>query len=184
MENKSFEELESLLNNKTFEELTENERSWVETIVGDEHAYQGLYELVNALANTKILEPNLKIKKDVVKSFRSKNQTHWMTFISYRPPVYVSVLSVLIIGAILWLLRPSKNIIIEKKVAAEQVLQVDTLYVQMAPDTVYIEKRIMVEVPVFLPSPPEKSQAIVVKGNTLSEQKDLQSLLVSGEPFR
>jgi len=58
------------------------------------------------------------------------------------------------------------------------------LLIQSTTDTIFIEKRIRVEVPVYINKTPESTKEAlpqVIKGNAMSDQQGLRDLLVSGK---
>ena len=180
MENKEFERLETLLKSKSYEALTQEEQDWVETEIGGERAFKHLAQFMIELSAEPIQKPSPKTKKELVNAFRSKNQTTWSRVLSYRMPVIASAFVWILIAIGFWFTIPKKEVIVEKQIPFETV-KLDTLYVELPQDTVIIEKTIRIEVPVYLPAPEKEPEIIVVKGDAMSEQKDLQRLLVSGE---
>ncbi len=179
METNDFERLESLLKSKNYEQLSGEEKEWIEKEIGGEQAYLNLQSFVTRLSGDKISAPSQKIKKNLMTAFRSRNQTVWSRVVSYRMPAFANIFVWAVLAVGVWYWIPERRVMVEKQVPIEKTL-LDTVYVELPKDTVIIEKTIQVEVPVYIEKK-EEPEIIVVKGSSLSDQKDLQRLLVSGE---
>lgn len=178
MEQNEFEKLEALLKDKQYDALDDADKSWVTANIGDQKSYTHLYELVHRLESEPSLAPNKRVKADLMAAYTSNHQTMLGKLLSYRMPAVAGLCVLLCMGVGIWYLAPAREVVVEKMVPIEKVT-VDTLLVELPKDTVYILKTVRVEVPVYVPEP--KKDIIIVKGSTLSEQKDLQGLLVRGE---
>ncbi len=175
---KDFERLDKLLRTRAYEQLTEEEQAWVLETVGVE-AYNELSKLVSGLASEKERPTSKRVKTQLIREFRSKHRvTAWY---EYRIPAYVNMMLVVAVGLVVWFFAPPKEVIIERQELVEVPI-VETITIELPGDTVFIERPVRVEVPVYITQ--EIPEEIVVqpssKAKSLRESKALSELLVSG----
>ena len=182
MKNDEFKKLESLLRLKSFEDLTVDEKGWImQNFDHDEQSYDSLHKTIDGLATEKNQAVPSHYRKNLVQLYKKTHQPAWRRLVLYKTPLYANLLVMGFIGIIIWLSRPTKQVIVENIVTRETPARVDTLIVKAPSDTVIIERTITIEKPVYLTRSNDPPVNPPVKGNALSEQKDLQALLVRGE---
>ncbi len=183
MENRAFNKLDELLKQKSYEELSFEESQFVEEQVGGEQAYNDLRLLVAQSQQSMSMPVRHAVKRDLSHRFKIKYQKAPLYWLSYKTPVYANVLLVVVAILLAWYLKPAEQVIAEKIVTVQLParVEIDTLFVRLPADTVFIEKRIRVEVPVYITATEEPpADRPIIKGSTLSDQQGLRELLVSG----
>ncbi len=180
MENKVFKKLDNLLRTKAYADLTQEERSWIDESLGKEN-FEELSSMVASLSHEKTRTVNPIVKADLLKEMKRKNRGAFAGLLSYKTPLYVNVLTMLMLVFLVWVLLPSKEVIVEKPVTVK-VPVIDTITVQLPSDTVFIERKVRVEVPVYLTrtEQPKETLEKEIKGKSLTEDEALRELLVSG----
>ena len=177
---KEFERLDELVKNKTYQTLTEEERTWVDEMLGQER-YEELYGLVSGLKVETKRPVRPAVKRDLVQAFEQKH--HAYSWYELKMPAWSTVPLAMVLIVLTWLLLPAKEVIVERQQLVN-VPVIDTVTVQLPADTIYIERKVRVEVPVYLtkvvevPVAPKKVES---KGKSLAEEQELQGLLVRGE---
>lgn len=180
MENREFNKLDELLRQKSYQELTSDELQFVEEQIGGEQAYNELKFLVVKAQQTGSKPISPRIKSDLLHRIKAKNQRSSFFWLSYKTPVYANVLLVVVAILFVWYLKPAKEVIVEKAVTVQLPPIIDTLLIQLPPDTIFIEKQIRVEVPVYITATEEApAEDSIIKGISLGDQQALKELLVS-----
>ncbi len=180
MENKEFDRLDAILRTKTYADLSEEERSWVDETLGRKN-FEELSQMVSTLSDEKSRAVRPSVKADLLKEMKRKNRGALARWMSFRTPMYANVLAMLLLVILVWVALPAKVVIVEKPVTL-RVPVVDTITVQLPSDTVFIERQVRVEVPVYLTRTEQPKEVIQkeVKGKALGEDEALRELLVSG----
>jgi len=184
MESKDYYQLDELLRQKSYQQLTADELQFVSEQIGEEKSYSDLRELVLTARQSHSMPVNFSMKHDLVHQFRGKHQSKPFNWLSYKMPAYVNALLIVVAVIAVWYLKPVEQLIVEIPVTVQLPGKIDTLMIQSPADTVFVEKRIMVEVPVYITKTAEATSeglAQVIKGNSMSEQQGLRDLLVSGK---
>ena len=180
METKNIDQFDSLLRSKNFDQLTDAEQQWVLEMVDNEDSYNHLRSLVTRLQDEFTRDVKTDVQRNLIREFKSSNQSVLSNLLSYRVPAYVPLLLLGLFVAGVWQIRPVEIQEVEKQVVVP-VTHTDTLFVQKT-DTVFVERVVRVNVPILeKPTTDMIKPAVVVKGNSMSNQKELKSLLVSGE---
>lgn len=179
MKNEEFNKLDHLFKTKIYSELSEEERNWVDDVIG-KNAYEELSLMITDVSNEMTREVNPAIKSDLMKAMKRKNRSVLASMLSYRTPMYVNAVLVAVVFAFTWFITPEREVIVERPVTVT-IPVVDTVTIQLPPDTVLIEKQVRVEVPVYLTRTeiPEQEKK-EVESKPFAEEQALQDLLVSG----
>ena len=98
-------------------------------------------------------------------------------------PAYASAAIAVLLMTVIYLMLPTKEIVVEKTVEIPATPITDTVFVQGKTDTIFVERK--VEVPVYITVNEPKSEQEEVNssftGKTLADQQDIRSLLVGSE---
>lgn len=180
MKNREFDKLDALLRQKSYNGLTLEEKQFVEEHIGGEKAYDELFSMIDFAKNSKKVPISSDVKRSLTNKFKSKQQSS-ISWLNFKLPVYANMPIVALLVIIVWVFLPAKEVEVEKIVTVQLPPKVDTLIVQSPPDTVYFEKKITIEVPVYITKKEEPlTTAPKITGQTLAEQQGLTDLLVSG----
>lgn len=182
MENKEFDKLDALLRQKEYADLSLEEKLFVEEQIGGECAYLDLFTLINQAKATNTRPISLSTKRSLTNRFKQKNRPDTTSWINLKLPVYANLPVAALLVVVIWVLLPAKEVEIDKIVTVQLPPKVDTLLVKLPSDTIYIEKKVRVEVPVYI-TKIEKKKSVEqskISGSTLAEQQGLRELLVSG----
>jgi hypothetical protein len=183
MESRDFDKLDGLIRVKNYEALSVEERIFVSGQLGGEQAFTNLRSLVLEAQQSESLLVTSSVKADLVKQFKGKHQKTSFVWLGYRMPAYAQALLLIFVIVSVWFLKPTEQVIIDRAVTVQLPGKTDTLMIQLPADTVFIEKRIRVEVPVYITKTEAdvKDSPEVIKGSSLSDQQGLRDLLVSGK---
>lgn len=102
-----------------------------------------------------------------------------MIWLSYKIPAQLSFIFALGLACLIWWAAPSKELIIEKPVTIQLPGCVDTLIVRPAPDTIFINKVLRVEVPVYVTKKEDTIREAESQGSSMAELQELDDFLVS-----
>lgn len=183
MEKTEFDKLDKLLQNKPFDELSVEEKFWVLEHLTDENTYSDIRKTIGALKMEKSMPVKKTTKSALMHAFKLKHAKQHPAWVEYKIPAYVSFLVICILSFAIWRLIPAKEIVNENPVTVQLPSRVDTLLVYVPADTVFIEKRIHVKVPVYVTRKDELPQEVSLKGANMAEQQELNDLFViSGTP--
>lgn len=180
------QKLERLLEEKSFDQLTHEEKEVVLQEFGSEEQYRLARKIGPALVKLKTgLSPDpwiLASLQDQVKIHRRPSV--WTNFFQARVPAYVMAGACLAIVVTMWWLKP------DPAPASVTVRMVrDTVYLATAPDTVYRRKIIYRYryryITVAAPSSTSASAKVAEPvagsaGVTMKDKEELEKLLVSG----
>jgi len=184
MENRAFDKLEELLRQKSYQQLTADELQFVSEQIGEEKSYNDLKEMVMTAQQSQSMPVGSSVKHDLVHQFKTKHQSTPFLLLSYKMPAYVNALLIAVAVIAVWYLKPTEQVIVDRPVTVQLPGKIDTLMIQSPADTIFIEKRIRVEVPIYITKTVEVPQVAlpqVIKGNSMSDQQGLRDLLVSGD---
>ena len=186
MKDNTYEIIDDLLRSKRYDELEDSEITLVNENLGGKAEYDKLSSIVRAVGSQSDLRVSTDIKTDLIRKIKQRNRPFWMLWLSYKMPSYASVLLVLIVFVATYYLRPVKEVPVEKIVNVPSVPVVDTLVIELPPDTVFIEK--IIRTPIYLTKQEEKEEEkptpqpnVTVKGKSLADQGELRSLLIESE---
>ena len=154
MEEKKIEFIESLVETKTFTELSEGERLLVLEVI-DAGEYESMRMLNQQLKSAKILQqvvvpaPDPAILTNIKKQYFSKKRTEsgsWKSAFNWklRIPAYQLGAAALIV-IFLFVFVEKSPVYIEKPVLVENIV-LDTVRMQSEKDTVFVDKYIVREV--------------------------------------
>ena len=183
MKNEEFDKLEVLLRQKYFADLSPDEKLFVEEQIGGERAYLDLFTMINQAKATKTRSVSSSTKRKLTSKFKQKHQSFADSWINFKLPVYVNLPVAVLIVVIIWVSLPAKVVQIDKIVTVQLPSKADTILVYSPSDTIYIEKKIHIKVPVYITKNEEKQpkEQPKILGSTLAEQQGLTDLLVSGK---
>jgi hypothetical protein len=180
------QKLERLLDEKSFDQLTHEEKDVVLQEFGSEEQYRLARKIGPALVKLKTgLSPDpwiLASLQDQVKIRRGPSL--WTSFFQARVPAYVMAGACLVIVILVWWLKPVPT---PPPVAVRMVR--DTVYLASVPDTVYRRKIIYryryryITVAAPSTTPPDTRVVEPVAGSagvTMKDKEELEKLLVSG----
>jgi hypothetical protein len=177
-----FDRLDQLLKAKSYNELSNEEKSWVDDKVGM-NSYEELHGIIHKLQLDHEIKTKHTTKQALLSKMKAKHgRSGAFAWLNYKTPVFANLMILVAILSGFYFIQPTKEVIIEKPITVN-VPVIDTLIIQSPPDTVYIEKRVLIEVPIYLTgnlAVPEKQDKEIPK-KSFSEQKALQDLLVSGD---
>ena len=180
-----FDRLEQLLQEGNFDALEEKDQLWIEQRLGGAESFSTLRETVGMAKKGRELPVKLRRKSDLIKHFRQQHQPKWKLALQWKVPAHAAALAIIVMAALVYLLIPAKERVVEKVVWQDPV--VDTVFVSSKPDTVIIERTI--EKPIYLTVyktiPQENSNLKLAverkpKGKSLADQADIKDILVSG----
>lgn len=177
MKDREFEQLEVLLRSKSFEELDRREKEWVMTLM-QESEYESMFRAAGGLRAEDMFDVKAEVKKDLVAAMKKRRKGRLRSLLTYKTPLPLNLITLCVILALGWFLVPSKEIIIDRQVYVK-VPVIDTVTIQLPPDTLFLEKKIFIEVPVYVAK--EERAKITPKGKSFGESRELQELLVSGQ---
>lgn len=182
MKKDSFQELDDLLVNKAFDELSSSEKEWVLEHL-DANQYEKLRALVTASKQDQILKTSPKTKDALMAQMKAKRKPAAAGIFSFQVPAYAASLVLALVVAVLLIFRPVKEVPVEKIVTVASEPLIDTVFVNQI-DTIYIDKR--VEVPVYItklvePIKEEKEIQETLSNKSLADQEDIRSLLVQSK---
>jgi hypothetical protein len=184
MESKDYNQLDELLRRKSYHKLTADELEFVTEQIGGEKPYNELKEMVMTAMQSQSIPVGVAVKQDLVHRFKGKHQRAPFFWLRYQMPAYVNVLLIVIAVAAAWYLKPVEQVIIDRPVTVQLPGRTDTLMISSPADTIFIEKRIRVEVPVYITKTAEPIKEVspkMIQGNSMSDQQGLRDLLVSGK---
>lgn len=185
MKSKNYNQLDVLLRQKSYQQLTADELQFVIEQLGDEKSYDDLKELVMTARQSQSMLVKSSLKLDLVSQFKAKHlQSIPFIWMGYKMPAYVNVLLVVVAIIAVWFLKPVEQVVTDRPVIVQLPGKLDTLVIQSPADTVFIVKRIRVEVPVYITKTAEATHEAltkVIEGNSMRDQQGLRDLLVSGE---
>ncbi|MGI9542147.1 MAG: hypothetical protein ACR2MX_02750 [Cyclobacteriaceae bacterium] len=200
---KKLGQIEALLQQKTFEELTPQERALVEEVIGSEWRYTKLQQIEGRLEYwyTK-LPVNLEPAPHILPSLKRKMEPHniqepvtWITKLRsiayYRIPVPAVFAALLLAGVLFWWLTDKEPQMVERTNIVQLPPKTDTLYITSVPDTIYVEKVVYrepipeVDINTFntftLVEAIEQIELLAVEGTSLRSDTLLQALLVTDD---
>ena len=172
--------LDDLLRSKSYQELTEEQKFWIDNELGGEEAYSRLRGIVTSSASELHMEVDSSVKQSLMRQIKMKNQSHIGRIFNFKVPAYLTLIVVLFSLAFVLLAEPETKVV-EKIVEIPSQPVIDTLYIETRADTVYIERT--KEVPVYLTLETEKEQNIEnpippLAGKSLADQEEIRKLLV------
>lgn len=179
-----FEQLENLVVNKTFSELTTEEHDFVMEQVGSEKAFNELKTMIELAKSQAIVPTENKTRSDLTRYFKAKHKKSYPSWIRVQVPVYLNAIILLILALGLWQFLPEKEVIVEKKVTEYVTLPADTITISAPADTIYIEKIVKINQPIYIEKvaeTKEEQERKVKAGKPLSKQQGLKELLVTGK---
>ncbi|MBT31757.1 MAG: hypothetical protein CMO01_19030 [Thalassobius sp.] len=183
MGNKSIELIDQLLKTRDFNELNEFEKLLVEEHLGGERIYQKYRSLVLASSTEYEMPVSSSVKQSLMAKMTKQHQPVWVKAFNYRLPAYASAAIAVLLMTVIYLMLPTKEIVVEKTVEIPATPITDTVFVQGKTDTIFVERK--VEVPVYITVNEPKSEQEEVNssftGKTLADQQDIRSLLVGSE---
>lgn len=186
MEN--IDQIEKFFQSRSYQELTADEREFVNTVINSEEEYEEMRKVNFSLSEIKHQSPVFQ-SSDVwrkIKSTRHATRTV-LAYPWYAKPIpsYAAAAIVILVGSIAWFLGSISHqpLIVEKN-----TLQTDTVFLAAKPDTIFKEKiiyrtiveRVKEQQP--LADQGNSSDKIIAtqKGVTMLEKDELGKLLVSG----
>lgn len=177
---KDFEQIESLLQSKSYNELSPAERKVVDQQLTAE-SYEELRIGMQQLKGEK-LKVGKDVKASLMAEFRQEKASGFAALFQRTVPAYSLVLPLLVI-ALVFIYRPVKEVpVIEDRIV--EVMVRDTVEV-IKTDTLWRDK--VVKVPQLVYVTREESQPTAetptteVVNRSLSDQKDVLDLVVRGE---
>ncbi len=183
MENKSFDKIDWLLREKSYEALNKEEKQLADEQLGGEKAYQDLRSLILLASSEPERKTAPQTKQALLALFKQKHRPAWLGIFAYKIPAYASAAIVILAVALAFLFTPEKERVVEKIVSIPTTPVIDTVIVAQH-DTVYLEK--VVEKTIYLTANPkeEKNTAPVPKiitSKPMAEQEELKSFLVESD---
>jgi hypothetical protein len=182
--NNNIERLELLLSTKTWEQLSPDEKALAMQELGSVEQYVLMRKIGQTLVqNEPELSPDPEILATITRAFQEKHKPVWQRALEWRVPAYALIIPVLLIVAVILIsVRPVTNATQTSKVTLPVR---DTLYVKLAPDTVFVERTVIryVEKPKEVPAYTIVNTSDKESGDdgvNMKENEELEKLLVSG----
>jgi hypothetical protein len=185
MEN--FENFEQLLLQRSYAELTEDEKQWVNLFVDSEAEYESLrqtnHQMRNYFSNKAVLIPSPKvwtaIKSDLALAKKPSSRSYWL---STPLPAYATLSLLVAVGVLCWYGGSNFN---SPKVPESQIVtRIDTVFIASKPDTIVRERIVYLKAtpaPAIIQASTSQSQDVpATKGINMKEKEELERLLVSG----
>jgi hypothetical protein len=187
---KNEEELESIIRQKNFASLTEEERALVLRSIGSEEEYEAIRKIELAMSDPGLrsnLQPDAKTLR-VLNDRMKKQQAafDWRTIFQIKVPAYAAVLGIILISIVTYTVRPAATVqyVTQEKIGVPAI-RIDTVFVTKT-DTI-IRSRIVYRQVNVATSPPALDSATRVhqkqttgSGVSMKEKEELNKLLVSG----
>lgn len=180
------QKLERLLDEKSFDQLTREEKEVVLQEFGSEEQYRLARKIGPALVKLKTgLSPDPWILASLQDQVKIRQRpSRWTSFFQAQVPAYVMAGACLVIVVVMWWLKPVPA---STPVAVRTVR--DTVYLATVPDTVYRRKIIFryryryinVATPATTPLDTRMVEPVAgSEGVTMKDKEELEKLLVSG----
>jgi hypothetical protein len=176
---------EQLLDEKSFDQLTHDEKEMVLHEFGSEEQYTLARKIGPALVKLKTgLSPDPWILASLQHQVKVHRQpSRWTSFFQAQVPAYVMAGACLAIAVMMWWIRP----VPAPPSVAVRMLR-DTVYLATTPDTVYRRKivyryryrYVTVATPAHAPGTGIVEPATGSAGVTMKDTEELEKLLVSG----
>lgn len=186
MEN--IDQIEKLLQSRTYQELTVAERELVNTVIDSAEEYEEIRKVNFSLSELKPQSPVFQ-SSDVWRKIKHTRQTGRAVSIYpwYAKPIpsYAAVALVMIVGGIAWF---SGSLNRQPLIVEKTTLQIDTVFLAAKPDTIVKEKivyrtiveRVKENQPLVNQTNSTDKTMSAQKGVTMLDKEELGKLLVSG----
>jgi hypothetical protein len=183
-----YEELEQLLRQYSFKELSTEDKQVVQRFVHSEEEYESLRHAAQQLEahfGKSELTPGPHVWRRIKKTWEEDSSYVRSTYWAKTPlPAYVAVLLLIGVGSVCWI-GGSRYASINQISVKQTAPQADTVYIATKPDTVVRERVIYVErESQFAPTSPVANTGLqhhpALKGINMKEKEELERLLVSG----
>jgi hypothetical protein len=178
------EKLEQLVREKTWINLTEQEREFIFEELGSEEMFRNLQQLeVNLNRQADNIFPNKESLQILRSKFREHHNTKsWVQrWITFPTPAYAALSLVVLAVWIGWMLGSASG---KSAVVYQQITKIDTVYFASKPDTVFLTKVIYKNVSphqAIFTSVDEPMHAVPENhGVSMKEKEELNSFIVSG----
>ncbi|HYC86856.1 MAG TPA: hypothetical protein VEB86_16605 [Chryseosolibacter sp.] len=175
--------LETLIHSKEWNELTEEEKNYVEQHTGSREEYEALRKITLRLSDVPRSEvtPAPDTLPSLKRHFRSTRgyRLGFASVFTFQVPAYAAGLILISAVAITWWFA---NPVLAPQPAAAVIVKTDTVFVNLPADTVYVNKVIYR----YLPSPGAPAKPVTVVKHTegvgvsMKDKEELENLLVSG----
>ncbi|WP_421889563.1 hypothetical protein [Marinoscillum sp.] len=180
MEKNKFEELDQIICSKNYTELNKSEKSLVDEVFSNERAFERYRELIGHAVSVQTRPVSKQSRVELMSRFKAKNRSVVYSLLSMKVPAMANVAFLIIFFAGFWWYTVQKEPVIESPKVVYLPGKVDTVFSQLPADTVYIERIVKQQVPVYVASQrPESPAPEVTRGSTLADQEDLTDFLVS-----
>jgi hypothetical protein len=183
MENELFEKLDQLLLTKRYEELTREERFWMDEQLDGELTYSRLHLILCSSASETTLLVDASIKKSLIKKMKLKNRSQWARVVNYNVPAYAVAILLLLVATLVLLVTPKQDKVVEKIVTVTPRQPPATTVTKFVTDTIFVDH--IIKVPVYVPSQTKDKtsvdKSIALPGKSLADQIELRNLLVQSE---
>ncbi|MEL7002787.1 MAG: hypothetical protein AAFN93_08650 [Bacteroidota bacterium] len=187
MEDKLYESVDELLKNKSFHELTTQERLVIDEYVGGEREYNRLKAIIHEIVGKNEMNISIDVKKSLMLKMKAKHRPVWLSLVGYKMPAYAVVLALFLFGLAFYFFGPKKEVEVLKTITKTTEPIIDTVYLTSTPDTIYVERKIEVKVPVYLSAEVKEDprlpneQEVIRPGKSLADQGELRSILDRSE---
>ncbi len=179
------DKLDSLLQTKTFAQLSTEEKFWVSQWIESEVEYENLRkadsQILNYFLKSKIDAPDSIALASLIKHLRNKQvKKQWQFNWQVKPSLGAVIMSVLF-GCLGWWIGQSEGENPQPQTFQPLVVH-DTIFVASKPDTIFTEKVVYRNQPVILTRTNvlDASKPTEKNGINMKEKEELEKLLVSG----
>ncbi len=184
MEN--FEEFEELLRQRSYAELTENEKQWVTQFISSEAEYESLRQadrqLNHYVTATRKLTPSPKIWAAIKNDIAQNKKAAKVYWLNTSIPAYATLVLLMVVGIFSWYGGSNYNstTVYEPKI----VTHIDTVFIASKPDTIVRERIVYLKTyptPAIIQASTKRLENMpATKGINMKEKEELERLLVSG----
>lgn len=186
MEDKRTERLDILLRTKSYDDLNDDDKVIVSELLGTRKEYEKVSSTIRSISKEAYVPVDKEVKQALIDKMKSKNKPYAWGVLNYKVPAYLAIMAFLLFSMAIYMYSPEQQIYIERVVKIPSPTVIDTVLIMSQPDTVFIEKIVKVNVPVYLTS--EKKEPVIqtenspikqvnLRGKSLADQKELRSLL-------
>ncbi len=187
---KNEDELESIIRQKDFASLTEEERVLVLQAIGSEEEYEAIRKIELAMSDDRFrseLEPDAKTLHSLKDRMKKQPSVFdWKTIFQVKVPAYAAVFGLILISILVYAVRPATTVqyVTQEKISTP-VVRIDTVFITKS-DTiirnriVYKQINLATSPAIVDPTTLVHQKQTTTSGVSMKEKEELNKLLVSG----
>lgn len=175
--------MDKLIQQRSFDELSEAERKEVLSIFGDRESFEAFQQQVFSIKAERTMRTDRSTRRALIQQMKQKHQPVWQVLLTKKVPAYLLV-PMIFLTFLPFFLSDRAEQPIEKIVLVSSLPKVDTVVMVKKADTVFIDR--VREVPVYITveKKPEMEKELPVRrlaGKSMAEQEPIRSLIVGSE---